>query len=110
MPVPRDLRQPLIEWYHINLCHPGPDRTERTIRRNFAWKNMQQDVRRLVTICNVCQRAKKHTNKYCKLPVKIAESKLWHKLCIELIASYKVMTLDNEVHNLHALTMIDVAM
>ena len=36
MPVPKPLRLPLIEWYHTNLCHPGTDRTERTIKRNFS--------------------------------------------------------------------------
>ena len=109
MPVPKILREPILSWYHINLCHPGVDRTEETIRRNFVWVNLREDVRAYINKCDPCQRLKKHTKKYGELPPKVAEAKPWHKLCVDLIGPYKVRTLDGEVHNLHALTMIDPA-
>ena len=57
----------------------------------------------------MCQQLKRHTKKYGELPAKTAEAKPWHKLCVDLIGPYKVQTLDGEIHNLHALTMIDPA-
>ena len=29
--VPTVLQQRIIDWYHIQLCHPGENRTEQTI-------------------------------------------------------------------------------
>ena len=75
MPIPSSLRQDIITWYHTNLCHPGIDRTEQSIRQNFTWKNMRKDIRHHVETCDKCQRLKRHTEKYGELPAKIAEFK-----------------------------------
>lgn len=109
MPVPKILRKPIILWYHTNLCHPGTDRTEMTIRRNFTWNKLREDVRGIIQKCDACQRLKRHTKKYGELPPKEAEAQPWHKLCVDLIGPYKVQTLEGKVHCLHALTMIDPA-
>jgi len=109
IPVPETLRQPLIEWYHTNLCHPGTDRTEQTIRRSFTWKNVRRDVRRHTKHCEECQRLKTKTAKYGHLPAKKAEYVPWRKLCVDLIGPYKVQDGKGHVHELLALTMIDPA-
>jgi hypothetical protein len=109
IPVPTVLRKPIIEWYHTNLCHPGFDRTEQTIRRNFTWKNLREDVRDHVKYCDACQRLKRHTKKYGHLPAKKAETKPWKQLCVDLIGPYKVQAADGKIHELLALTMIDPA-
>ena len=109
IPVPETLRRPLIEWYHTNLCHPGTDRTEQTIRRSFTWKNVRRDVRRHTKNCEECQRLKTKTTKYGHLPAKKAEYVPWRKLCVDLIGPYKVQDGKGHVHELLALTMIDPA-
>ena len=83
MPVPKPLQEPIILWYHVNLCHPGLDRTEQTIRRKLTWMHLREDVRNIVKSCNVCQRLKRHTQKYGELPPKTAEAKPWIKLCVD---------------------------
>ena len=91
IPVPQPLRKPLITWYHNNLCHPGADRTELTIRRNFYWKNIRDHVREHVAKCNECSLLKKRTKKY------------------DLIGPYKVQDASGRIHELLALTMINPA-
>ena len=109
MPIPMPLRNAIIAWYHINLCHPGLDRTEKSILRNFTWPGLREDIRAYIQTCDACQRLKKHTQKYGEIPAKSAEAKPWQKLCVDLIGPYKVQTHDGKIHILHALTMIDPA-
>eukprot|EP00957_Ditylum_brightwellii_P014892 1123274-Ditylum_brightwellii.AAC.1 len=49
------------------------------------------------------------TKKYSHLPVKIADYKLWKKLCVDLIGSYKVKDVQGKMHELLAVTMINPA-
>ena len=107
--VPRPLRKPIVAWYHQNLCHPGVDRTENTIRRTFHWKNIRDDVRDALVDCRVCKTFKKQTKKYGHLPAKIAEAQPWKKLCVDLVGPYKVRDANHKEHELLALTMIDPA-
>ena len=55
MPIPKELREPLIQWYHINLCHSGVDHTEGTIRYNFVWNQLGEDVHNYIKTCDACQ-------------------------------------------------------
>ena len=70
---------------------------------------MREHVRTLVNTCDVCQRFKRHTQKYGELPAKLAEAKPWHTLCVDLIGPYKVQTVDGTIHQFNTLTMIDPA-
>ena len=38
--IPSTLQKRLVEWYHNQLCHPGKNRTEKTIGQHFTWKGM----------------------------------------------------------------------
>ena len=40
--IPTTLQKRLVEWYHNQLCHPGKNRTEKTIGQHFTWKGLQK--------------------------------------------------------------------
>ena len=111
MVMPQTLQKRCVQWYHESLCHPGMTRTEQTIRQHFTWKNLRGDVERACKKCKICQKTKKKTIKYGKLPAKEAEAEPWETLCVDLIGPYHFKS--NKVKNkdiiLHAVTMIDPA-
>ena len=88
--IPRTLRQHVVQWYHDNLCHPGQDRTEETIRQHFHWPTLRDDVQKLCNTCDVCQRTKNNKKKYGKLPMKVAEAEPWDVLCVDLKGPYTI--------------------
>ena len=69
--VPKDLREGIMEWYHLALMHPGAGRMEASIRRCFTWPNCREDVRNYVKNCDECQRYKATNKKHFgKIPLK----------------------------------------
>ena len=46
--VPKILRSDMLQWYHVNLRHPGIDRMYATIRQNFLWPGLKREVTNLV--------------------------------------------------------------
>ena len=58
MYIPKLLRSDILHWYHVNLRHPGIDRTYATIKQNFLWPGLKKEVTKLVQTCEVCQRNK----------------------------------------------------
>ena len=86
--MPKSLQKRCVDWYHLVLCHPGMTRTEQTIRQHFTWKNLRGDVQKACKTCKVCQLTKRKSIKYGKLPAKVAESKPWEILCVDLIGPY----------------------
>ena len=108
--IPETLQRRCVEWYHINLCHPGETRTEQTIRQHFYWKNLRKDVENTCRTCSTCQLTKRKTIKYGHLPAKEAEIEPWDILCVDTIGPYKIK-IKNSKNNfeLRCLTMIDPA-
>ena len=49
--VPRALVQPMLQWYHLNLKHPGADRLFATMSQHFYWPNMNSDI---ILNCRTC--------------------------------------------------------
>jgi hypothetical protein len=39
--IPIVIRNPVIDWYHQYLCHPGATRTEATIRNTMTWPGLK---------------------------------------------------------------------
>ena len=72
--IPAELQQQTIEWYHNTLLHPGANRTEKTIRQNFTFKNLTKKVEETCQKCHTCQLTKRLNLKYGKLPEKEAEA------------------------------------
>ena len=106
--VPKTLQKHIVQWYHVQLCHPGMTRTELTIRQHFTWGGLSTTVKNVCASCHTCQLTKTKRVKYGKLPEKEAEAVPWDVLCIDLIGPYKIIN-DNQTLTLWALTMIDPA-
>jgi hypothetical protein len=104
--LPASLVPRVMEWYHTYLAHPGMTRMEETIKVNFYWPGMGQDIRAYVKSCHQCQMAKKQKKKYGKLPAKEAETTPWKRVNVDLIGPYTVQTRKKE-YQLRAMTMID---
>jgi len=39
--IPSTLVQPVLNWYHENLKHPGIDRLFNTLNQHYFWPNMK---------------------------------------------------------------------
>ena len=57
--VPKILRQPVLDWYHHFLCHPGTTILAATIGQTMAWIGLVQDAKVHVKTCTICQKSKK---------------------------------------------------
>ena len=42
--VPFELQLPLLKWYHEQLLHPGTSRLKESLKQNFYWKRMDEQV------------------------------------------------------------------
>jgi len=107
--IPEPLQKRITRWYHEQLCHPGENRTEQTIRNHFTWKNLRETVHQVCGKCHTCQITKKTYIKYGKLPEKEAEAEPWEKLCVDLIGPYDIKTKNSKPQRLWCVTMIDPA-
>ena len=69
--IPKSLVSRIISWYHSSLCHPGAQRTFRTINMHFYAPNLDRTVREFVRKCPDCAVAKRTLPKYGKLPLPV---------------------------------------
>jgi len=108
--VPKVLQRSIVQWYHINLCHPGETRTEQTIRQHFTWTNLRATVHDICSKCATCQTTKRSTQQYGLLPAKQADINPWDKLCVDMIGPYTIKNKKtNSTTTLQCVTMIDPA-
>ena len=87
------LRADVIQWYHINLRHPGIDRIYATIKQNYLWPGLKKDVTKLVQTCEVCQR-NKVTGTKAYGTISAADDRLvppWDTVHVDLIDPWKVL-------------------
>ena len=87
--IPKDLQEPMVQWYHTYLSHPGTTRTEATISQHFYWKGLRNTVHDICSKCEACQFLKRRKGNYGKLPAKEAETTPWDVLCVDLIGRYQ---------------------
>ena len=80
-----------MKWYHTYLLHPGLDRTKAMIFQHLYCPGIREAVQKEVTGCDTCQRTKRSTTKYSKLPAKLSEETPWNKLCVDLIGPYRIL-------------------
>jgi hypothetical protein len=73
--VPQDLREQLMEFYHIQLMHPGYQRQLQTMK-GFYWPQMSKMIYNFTKQCIICKRSKLHggSQDYAKLPAKTHRS------------------------------------
>jgi transposase InsO family protein len=107
--IPKTLQRRVVTWYHDILCHSGETRTEQTLRQQFWWPNLRNDVHDVCSKCDTCQRTKRTTQKYGKLPPKEAEADPWEILCVDLIGPYTIKRRGKKNLTLWCVTMIDPA-
>ena len=88
--MPKTLQKHIVQWYHVQLCHPGGTHTEQTIRQHVSWIGLTKTVKTVCALCPTCQITKTKTVKYGKLPAKKAEATPWDTLCIKLIGPYEI--------------------
>ena len=88
--IPNKLQWRVVTWYHDILRHPGETRTEQTLRQQFWWPNVRNDVHDVCSTCDTCQRTKHNSKKYGYLPAKEAEADPWETLCVDLIRPYTI--------------------
>ena len=96
-----------MKWYHTYLLHLGLDQTEEMICQHLYCSGIRAAIHKEVTRCDVCQRTKRSTTKYGKLPAKMAEETLWNKLCVDLIDTYKIRRKSKERLILKSVTMVE---
>lgn len=56
--VPSELESDLIKTFHESMCHAGSERVSLNIAENFYIKKLGRKVRRIISSCDLCQRAK----------------------------------------------------
>jgi len=88
--------------------HPGKTRMEATIKQNFSWKRLQEEVEQYVKKCHKCQLTKKNKKKYGHLPPREADVTPWKRVNVDLVGPYMVKT-PSKTHTFRAMTMIDPA-
>ena len=42
--IPLALQEPIVHWYHEQLCHPGQTRTELSVCQHFIWDRLSTTV------------------------------------------------------------------
>ena len=56
--VPKKLQNPIIQWYHVNLRHPGQTRTLLTIQKHFDWLGVNNETKNFVKAYELCGKVK----------------------------------------------------
>ena len=92
--VPRDeeLRDKIVGLHHDPplLGHPGENRTQEMVERNYWWPRLGNQVAKYVKECEACQRTRVHRYQQGKLnPHKIAEGP-WQIISMDLIGPLPV--------------------
>ena len=97
---------PVLEWYHRVLNHPGASRMYRTMGMHFYFPNMKSIVEDFCKTCDVCQRIKGPFPKLGQLPMKQPETNPWEEVQVDLIGPWIFKFGKWEV-SVNAITAID---
>ena len=89
--IPESLQANLMDWFHENLSHPGQKRMYNTMALYYTWKGMKEDINKFVGTCEKCQKNKKTTIKYGKLPIRNdVASDPFHTVQVDLVGPWKI--------------------
>jgi Integrase zinc binding domain len=106
--IPVGLQHHIIKLYHDNLKHPGVTQTLQTIHQFMVWPKMQSSIENYVNECGTCQRFKRSTKKYGKIPTKIPVAVPWLEVYDDQIGTYSLSDHPNAT-KYFALSTIDPA-
>ena len=73
--IPLALQEPIVHWYHKQLCHPGQTQTELIVHQYFIWDRLSMAFKKFCSACHTCQLTKRRKVKYGHLPAKEAKVK-----------------------------------
>jgi Integrase zinc binding domain len=107
--VGSDLFQEILDWYHVNLNHPGQDRTYKIISTTFYTKNMEAQVQTYVNTCQICKKSKLPTKKYGLLPEPDSQFTPWEVIQMDLFGPWSFTDIDGHLRHIQGLSIIDVA-
>ena len=97
---------PVLEWFHRVLNHPGATRMYRTIGIHFYFPNMKAIIEDYCKTCDICQRIKGPFPKLGHLPLKVAEQNPWEEVQVDLVGPWMFKFAKWQV-NVNAITAID---
>lgn len=104
--VPTPMLDPLVDWYHEVLLHPGISRQTIAMNTLFHHVQLSHAIKNRVGKCPECQRNKKPTVEYGHLPPREALYAPFHEVAVDSIGPWTISANGQEV-SLRALTMID---
>ena len=88
IPANSDIRSMMVKEFHDSTLgeHAGIKRTLARIATQFTWKGMQNDVKRYVKNCQICQQAKYSTQPTAGLmqPLPIPEN-IWQDIAMDFV-------------------------
>jgi hypothetical protein len=79
-----------------------------TLKQFMIWPNMQSSISVIIKSCDVCQKWKRTSKKYGKLPTKIPVSVPWREVHVDHIGPYSQSELPNGP-KFYAMSIIDPA-
>ena len=82
--VPSKLIPQLIMMYHDQQGHPGYDRTAATIKNNYYWYRMDENIETYIMSCNYCQSYKSSRRATVPIQAYGAPSMPWRVVHIDL--------------------------
>ena len=104
-----ELFREILEWYHLNLNHPGQDRTYRTISSVLFASDMEKQVRAYVDNCQVCKKSKTPNKKYGIIPEPETTYTPWEVIQIDLFGPWSFTDINGVSHQIQGLSIIDIA-
>jgi hypothetical protein len=94
MVIPKSLQHCAVAWYHHYLQHPRTKCLEGTLHISIYWTGLRTTVLSHFKKCHSCQVNKCSQYKQGKLMTKLAITKPWEALCVDLIGPYTLKAKD----------------
>eukprot|EP00957_Ditylum_brightwellii_P152612 11616787-Ditylum_brightwellii.AAC.1 len=105
--LPSPLAKRIVEWYHINLTHPGKTHTYMTVGQIFFAFGLKALVQACVTSCTACQKGKHSMKKNGKIPPPSDfHPKSWGVMQVNLFGPWKVKIKNRRAATIHTICMI----
>ena len=105
--LPDQMLKPLIDWYHkITVHSTGMDRLEALIRRNFWHPRIRENVREIISNCQICPQVRLAAKPYGELAPRDAPIAPWSEVHVDFIGPWNIKINDITLE-FNALTCID---
>ena len=108
MVIPKSLQHHAVAWYHHYLQHCGRTQLE-DLCISIDWKGLQKIVQSHVKTFHSCQVNKHRQHLSGKRPTKLAITKPWEALFVDLIGPYTLKVNEKTQDDFMCITMINPA-